>query len=124
MYRSVFALIVSINDYESEMCLGTKHATYQEIPAWVKRRCGIHVSNLAISQAKERCGLAKNEYKDCESVKGHSTPKLTAKKEAAIREAFIWFGLIKEEYPQKGAVPTRVLFFCISRCRQEQVRHS
>lgn len=63
----------------------------------MKKHYGIHVSNLAISQAKERCGLAKSEYKGYEGAEGHPVPKLTAKKEAAIRKAFIWFGLIKEE---------------------------
>lgn len=97
MYRNVFALIVSIDDYESETRLQTKRATYKEIQAWVKKHYGIHVSNLAIFQTKERCGLAKSRYKGNEGADGHSVPKLTAKKEAAIREAFIWFGLIKDE---------------------------
>ncbi len=96
MYRNVFALIVETDGYEGEMRLQTKRATYKDIQAWVKERYGIHVSNLAISQTKELCGLAKTEYKGYGDAEGHA-PKLAAKKEAAIREAFIWFSLIKKE---------------------------
>ena len=59
VYRNVFALIVEIDGYEGETRLQTKRATYKDIQAWVKERYGIHVSNLAISQTKELCGLAK-----------------------------------------------------------------
>ena len=97
VYRNVFALIVEIDGYEGETRLQTKRATYKDIQAWVKERYGIHVSNLAISQTKELCGLAKTEYKGYGDAEGNSAPKLAAKKEAAIREAFIWFGLIKKE---------------------------
>ncbi len=99
MYRNVFALIVETDGYEGETRLQTKRATYKDVQAWVKERYGIHVSNLAISQTKELCGLAKTEYKEgYGDAKGHFTPKLAAKKEAAIREAFIWFGLIKKDW--------------------------
>ena len=97
VYRNVFALIVDIADYESEIRLQTKRATYVQIRAWVKEKYGLYVSNLAISQTKERCGLAKGEYKGSEGAKGHYVPKLKPEKEAAIREAFLWFGILKDE---------------------------
>ena len=59
VYRNVFALIVEIDGYEGETRLQTKRATYKDLQAWVKERYGLHVSNLAISQTKELCGLAK-----------------------------------------------------------------
>ena len=93
VYRNVFALIVEIDGYEGETRLQTKRATYKDIQAWVKERYG----NLAISQTKELCGLAKTEYKGYGDAEGQPAPKLAAKKEAAIREAFIWFGLIEKE---------------------------
>lgn len=37
VYRNVFALIVDINDYEGEMRLQTKYATYAESRVWVKK---------------------------------------------------------------------------------------
>lgn len=118
MYRNVFALVVETDGYEGETRLQTKRATYKGIQAWVKERYGIHVSNLAISQTKELCGLAKTEYKGYGDAEGNSAPKLAAKKEAAIREAFIWFGLIKKEW-WKEAILDLLLgwLFCISRCQ-------
>ena len=47
VYRNEFALIVDVNDYESETRLQTKCATYAEIREWVKQEYGLHVSNLA-----------------------------------------------------------------------------
>ena len=93
----MFALIVEIDGYEGETRLQTKRATYKDIQAWVKERYGIHVSNLAISQTKELCGLAKSEYKGNGDAGRRCAPKLAAKKEAANREAFSWFGLIEKE---------------------------
>ncbi len=90
MYRNVFGLIVDIDDYEAGTYLQTKHATYREIQLWVKERYGLHVSNHAIS-IKALCGLARD------GPGGAEGPKLRSDKEAAIREAFLWFGIIKRE---------------------------
>ena len=98
VHRNVFALVVpNLDIYDDDMHVQTKHATYKEIQAWVKQHYGFHVSNLSISQTKERCGLSKVEYKGFKGAEGHYIPKLKPEKEAAIREAFIWFGLIKRE---------------------------
>ena len=97
VYRNVFALVVDIYDYEGETRLQTKRATYAEIRAWVKRKYGLHVSNLAISWTKDRCGLAKSRPKKGEGPEGIYAAELTPEKEAAIREAFRWFGLIENE---------------------------
>ena len=97
VYRNVFALIVDIDDYEGETRLQTKRATYAEIRAWVKRNYGLHVSNLAISWTKDRCGLAKTRPKESNGTESPYASELTPEKEAAIREAFIRFGLIKKE---------------------------
>ena len=96
VHRNVFALIVATDDYEEDMYLQTHLATYREIQAWVKEHYGLHVSNLAISQVKERCGLAKTEYKGYADSERPNSPKLRPDKEAAIRKAFVWFGLLKE----------------------------
>ena len=89
-----FALIVDIDGYEGKSRLQTKRATYKQIQAWVKREYGIDVSNHAISQAKKCCGLIELAHKGEE---GHDIPKLNPEKEAAIRKAFIWFGMIKDK---------------------------
>lgn len=92
VYRNVFVLIVYTDDYEDDTRLQSKCATYQEIQTWVKQRYGFHVSNLSISQAKEKYGLVKTEYKGYAGADGHYIPKLRPEKEAAIREAFICLG--------------------------------
>ena len=97
VYRNVFALIVDLDDYEGETYLQTKRATYAEIRTWVKRKYGLHVSNLAISWTKDRCGFAKTRPKKGEGPEGTYASELTPEKEAAIRAAFIHFGLIKNE---------------------------
>ena len=76
--------------------LQTKCATYAEIRAWVKEHYGLHVSNLAISWTKDLCGLAKTREKDRKGAGGPYAAELTPEKEAAIREAFIRFGLIEK----------------------------
>ena len=96
VYRNVFALVVDIDDYEGETRLQTKRATYAEIRAWVKRKYGLHVSNLAISWTKGRCGLAKSRPKKGEGPEGTYAAELMPEKEAAIRAAFIRFGLIEK----------------------------
>ena len=95
--RNVFALIVDIDDYEGEARLQTKRATYPEIQAWVKRNYGLHVSNLAISWTKDRCGLVKARSTGQNGPHGPYASELTPEKEAAIRAALIHFGLIKNE---------------------------
>ena len=97
VYRNVFALIVDINDYESETRLQTKCATYAEIRAWVKKHYGLHVSNLAISWTKDHCGLAKTREKERKGAGGPYASELTPEKEAAIRAAFVRFGMIENK---------------------------
>ena len=77
MYRNVFALVAVIDDYEGETHLQTKRATYAEIRAWVRKHCGLHVSNLAISWTKDRCGLAKARPRGGLGPEGHYASELT-----------------------------------------------
>ena len=63
VYRNVFVLIVHIDDYEDGTRLQSKRATYKEIQTWVTQKYSFHVSNLSISQGKEKYGLAKTKYK-------------------------------------------------------------
>ena len=94
VWRNVFALIVDIDDYEGETRLQTKRATYPEIQAWVKRNYGFHVTTLAISWTKDRCGLAKARSTGKKGPHGPYASELTPEKEAAIKAAFVRFGLI------------------------------
>ncbi len=91
MYGIWFALIVMIDDYEGKFYPETKQPTYQEIRAWVKQRYGFNVNS--ISQTKKKYGL----IADREDAGERRVQKVRPEKEAAIREAFIWFGLLKDE---------------------------
>lgn len=90
VYGTWFALIVSINDYEGEF-YPEKLPTYKEIRAWVKERYGFTVNSSSISQTKRKYGFIGNsgdtEKRYIQSVK--------PEKEAAIREAFVHFGMVK-----------------------------
>ena len=95
VYHNVFGVIINnIDDYEEETYRQTKCATYKEIQAWVKQKYGLHVNNSNIAETKGKCGLEKNAYKGREASGKYAPPKLRTDKEAAIREAFIAFGLI------------------------------
>lgn len=76
--------------------LQSKRATYADIRARVKKNYGFHVSNLAISWTKDRCGLAKLNHREGKGPEGPYASELTPEKEAAIRAAFIWSGLIEK----------------------------
>ena len=68
--------------------------TYPEIKAYVLEHHGIKVSSLAIAQAKKKCGLEVGECYNLPSGHGRPPTNLTPEKEAAIRDAFQYYGLI------------------------------
>ena len=68
--------------------------TYPEIKAYVLEHHGLKVSSLAIAQAKKKCGLEVGECYNLPSGHGRPPTNLTPEKEAAIREAFQYYGLI------------------------------
>ena len=88
VYGTWFALIVDIDDYEGELYSETKQPTYKEIRAWIQERYGFTVNSASISQTKKKYGLIAD-------TEGRYVQKVQPEKEAAIREAFIWFGILK-----------------------------
>lgn len=93
VYGTWFALIVDIDDYEGEFYPETKQPTYKMIRAWIKQKYGFNVNSDSISKTKRKCGL----ISDAGDAERHYIRELQPEKEAAIREAFLWFGLIKGE---------------------------
>lgn len=92
MYGTWFALIVRIDDYEGEFYPETKVPTYQEIRAWIKQKYGFNVNSTSISQTKKKYGL----IEDSGDAERRYTQKVRPEKEAAIHEALVWFGILKE----------------------------
>ena len=68
--------------------------TYPEIKAYVLEHHGLKVSSIAIAQTKKKCGLEVGECYNLPSGHGRPPTNLTPEKEAAIREAFQYYGLI------------------------------
>ena len=68
--------------------------TYPGIKAYVLEHHGLKVSSLAVAQAKKKCGLEVGECYNLPSGHGRPPTNLTPEKEAAIREAFQYYGLI------------------------------
>ena len=68
--------------------------TYPEIKAYVLEHHGLKVSSLAIAQTKKKCGLEVGECYNLPSGHGRPPTNLTPEREAAIREAFQYYGLI------------------------------
>ena len=68
--------------------------TYPEIKAYVMEHHGIKVSSLAIAQTKKKCGREVGECYNLPSGHGRPPTNLTPEKEAAIRVAFQYYGLI------------------------------
>ncbi len=91
VYGTWFALIVDIDDYEGEFYPETKQPTYKMIRAWIKQRYGFNVNSDSISKTKRKCGLITDDG----DAERHYIRELQPEKEAAIREAFLWFGVLK-----------------------------
>ena len=68
--------------------------TYPEIKAYVLEHHGLKVSSLAIAQTKKKCGLEVGECYNLPSGHGRPPTNLTPEREAAVREAFQYYGLI------------------------------
>ena len=64
------------------------------LKAYVLEHHGLKVSSRAIAQAKKKCGLEVGECYDLPSGHGRPSTILTPEREAAIREAFQYYGLI------------------------------
>ena len=70
-------------------------ATYPQIKAYVLEHTGLKVSSLYISQVKRKCGLevGKN-YNLPKSDDARQAPSCPPEKEAAIRDALKYYGII------------------------------
>ena len=70
-------------------------ATYPQIKAYVLEHAGLKVSSLYISQVKRKCGLevGKN-YNLPKSDDARQAPSCPPEKEAAIRDALKYYGII------------------------------
>lgn len=68
--------------------------TYEKIKEYVKTHYGMNVSSLYIAQVKGACGLDKRENHNLSQKENARVPQCPVEKQAAIMEAFRYFGLI------------------------------
>lgn len=71
-----------------------KGATYEQIKVYVLEKFGLKVSNLYISQIKRKCGLEVGQNYNLAKKENAKVPQCPPEKEAAIREAFKYFGMV------------------------------
>ena len=70
-------------------------ATYEQIRDYVKEQTGLHVTNLNIAQIKRKCGIIEREnYNLPKSEDSRQAPTCPPEKEAAIRDALMYYGII------------------------------
>lgn len=71
--------------------LRLRSTPYQEIRAWIKQKYGFTVNSASISQTKKKYGL----IADRGDAEVRYVQKVRPEKEAAIREALVWFGVLE-----------------------------
>ena len=69
-------------------------ATYTQIKDYVLEHSGLKVSNLYISQIKQKCGIEVGKNYNLPKSEDSRQPMCPPEKEKAIREAFKYFGMI------------------------------
>ena len=94
MPDGLFAVVVAIDDHDTEARRQTHKATYADIRAWVMDIYGQTVTNLDISRAKQRCGLATVPYNGRQASGKYADPRRRPEKEALVEQALRHFGLI------------------------------
>ena len=85
---------VELNLDELDLTAAEKRATYDEIKAYVLEKYGLKVSSLYISQIKRKCGLDVGQNYNLSKKEDAKVPQCPPEKEAAITEAFKFFGMI------------------------------
>ena len=71
------------------------NATYPQIKKYVLEHTGLKVSSLYISQVKRKCGLEVGKcYNLPKSEDSRQAPTCPPEKEAAIRDALKYYGII------------------------------
>jgi 23S rRNA (uracil1939-C5)-methyltransferase len=79
---------------ELDLTAAESKATYQEIKDYVLEQTGLKVSTLYIAQIKQKCGIIERENYNKAKAEDARQPQCPPEKEAAIRDALKYFGMI------------------------------
>ena len=71
-------------------------ATYEQIKAYVLEHSGFKVSHLYIAQVKRKCGIIERENYNKPKSDDSRQPQCPPEKEAAIRAALEYYGMINQ----------------------------
>lgn len=79
---------------ELDLTAAESKATYEEIKDYVLEHTGLKVSSLYIAQVKEKCGISERVNYNLPKSENSRLPKCPPEKEAAIREALLYFYMV------------------------------
>ena len=79
---------------EMDLTKAESKATYEEIKEYVLEHSGLKVSNLYITQIKQKCGIIERENYNLPKSENSRQSKCPPEKEAAIREALEHFRMV------------------------------
>lgn len=79
---------------ELDLTAAESKATYEEIKDYVLKQSELKVSNLYITQVKQKCGIIERANYNLPKLENSRQPKCPPEKEAAIREALEHFQMI------------------------------
>ena len=85
---------VEIKMDELDLTSAESKATYDEIKAYILQKYGLKVSSLYIAQVKQKCGIIERENYNKAKSGDAKQPQCPSEKEAAIKEALIYFQML------------------------------
>ena len=85
---------VEIEMEELDLTAAESKATYEEIKDYVLKQSELKVSNLYITQVKQKCGIIERANYNLPKSENSRQPKCPPEKETAIREALEHFQMI------------------------------
>lgn len=85
---------VELNMDELDLTSAESKATYDEIKVYILQKYGLKVSSLYIAQVKQKCGIIERENYNKAKSRDAKQPQCPPEKEAAIKEALIYFQML------------------------------
>ena len=85
---------VELTTDEMDLTAAEKKASYEEIKEYVLEKFGMKVSHLYIAQVKRKCGIIEREHYNKPKSENARQPQCPAEKEAAIKAALEYYGMI------------------------------
>ncbi|MFC3927188.1 RNA methyltransferase [Streptococcus caprae] len=84
---------LEIDEEDIKQITFKKDTTYQEIKDYTLKKHRLKVSTLYIAQIKRKIGIVERKNYNLSKKEKQKIPVCPPEKEAAIRDAFEWFGM-------------------------------